>query len=123
MRRTATHILSSPNPFQLEARILANHGSDKRFAFLKGRWRRKWMEVKRDVNEEKEKKEAEAKKPQPVSAGLAGLGDYGESDDEESDSDQKTDVAAVSEDEKLAARRARAREWAAQRRAEKAKEG
>ncbi|KXN90735.1 hypothetical protein AN958_03750 [Leucoagaricus sp. SymC.cos] len=28
MRRTATHLLSSPNPAQLEMRILANHGYD-----------------------------------------------------------------------------------------------
>lgn len=37
LRRTTVHIISSPNPAQLEMRILANHGPDKRFAFLRGR--------------------------------------------------------------------------------------
>lgn len=37
LRRTTVHIISPPNPAQLEMRILANHGPDKRFAFLRGR--------------------------------------------------------------------------------------
>ncbi|KAF5338842.1 hypothetical protein D9758_015569 [Tetrapyrgos nigripes] len=35
MRRTTKSILASPNPAQLEMGILANHGGDKRFAFLR----------------------------------------------------------------------------------------
>jgi hypothetical protein len=46
MTRTATHIRESPNPAQLEMRILANHGSDGRFAFLRGRWKRAWARIR-----------------------------------------------------------------------------
>lgn len=46
MHRTATHLLTSPNAAQLEMRILANHGADKRFAFLRGRWSRAWQITK-----------------------------------------------------------------------------
>lgn len=73
MRRTASHILASPNPAQLEMRILAHHGSDKRFAFLRGRWKRVWnslkgnMEVERKINEKQE------------TVGLDALADYEDS--------------------------------------------
>jgi hypothetical protein len=50
MRRTASHIQSSANPGQLEMRILANHGSDPRFAFLRGRWKDTWNKIKQDVS-------------------------------------------------------------------------
>ncbi|KIL63732.1 hypothetical protein M378DRAFT_186945 [Amanita muscaria Koide BX008] len=49
MRRTAVHLHSSPNPAQLEMRILANHGADKRFAFLRGRWSHAWRLAKYKV--------------------------------------------------------------------------
>lgn len=118
MSRTATHILASPNPMQLEARILANHGSDKRFAFLKGRWKRRWIEIKRTVNAEKEKKEANAKNSTIPTAigGLVGLGAYGDSDGESNTSEQSQSICAIDEDTLKAARRARAREWTAKRR-------
>jgi hypothetical protein len=77
MQRTAAHVLSSPNPTQLEMRILANHGNDPRFAFLRGRWKRVW-EATRLANA--------PKKPEvPVKAGGSGLGalaGYGDSGDE-----------------------------------------
>ncbi|KAI6103754.1 hypothetical protein EDD16DRAFT_1582823, partial [Pisolithus croceorrhizus] len=53
LRRTAVHIISSPNPAQLEMRILANHGADKRFAFLRGRWSRKWKVAKELARQER----------------------------------------------------------------------
>lgn len=38
-------------------RILANYGSDKPFAFLRGRWRRKWnlIKIKARAQPEEEK--------------------------------------------------------------------
>lgn len=119
MRRTATHILASPNPVQLEARILANHGADKRFAFLRGRWKRKWSEVKMLVKSDK-LKETNGRNEIPKPGGLAVLGDYGDSDD---DSQPQTTAVnksdAPTEEEVKASRRARAREWAMKRRAGK----
>jgi len=53
MKRTAVHLHSSPNPAQLEMRILANHGADKRFAFLRGRWSRAWRTTKERARQEK----------------------------------------------------------------------
>ncbi|KAI0084531.1 hypothetical protein BDY19DRAFT_970782 [Irpex rosettiformis] len=138
MRRTATHILNSPNPAQLEMRILANHGADKRFAFLRGRWSRTWkitMGRTRIQLEAKKNKNTEERK-----AGLGGLAGYGDSDASEDervdDADenketgkvldlQETDDAKMqlpnpqfpSEEALKEARRAKAREWAAKRRA------
>src|SRR3954467_6013851 len=46
MIKTATYFSSSQNPLQLEMRILANNGSDPRFAFLRGRWKDAWNNAK-----------------------------------------------------------------------------
>ncbi|KAI0739362.1 hypothetical protein C8Q80DRAFT_1111378, partial [Daedaleopsis nitida] len=85
MRRTASHIFTSPNPAQLEMRILANHGADTRFAFLRGRWSRAWRLAKAkarlESDTEKKRKEDEAK--QSASGGMGGLAGYGDSDEEE----------------------------------------
>ncbi|OCH85857.1 hypothetical protein OBBRIDRAFT_784227 [Obba rivulosa] len=130
MRRTAAHILGSPNPAQLELRILANHGADARFAFLRGRWARAWRTAKGRARLEKEQegqRRAAAAKPASALGGLAG---YGDSDAEDS---EKTDVAASAmpsgdaedasaesaEEAAKRARRERAREWAEKRRAVK----
>ena len=143
MRRTASHILSSPNPAQLEMRILANHGADPRFAFLRGRWSRAWRLAKGKVRleqEEEKKRRMEAAKKQNSIGGLAGYGDS----DEESGSGgegrdevrepaladggtvgggQSTDHPPEADDEVKAARRARAREWAEKRRAAREADG
>lgn len=141
MRRTATHISSSPNPAQLEMRILANHGGDKRFAFLRGRWGRFWKTEKARAKEAlKATQEDERSGP-----GLVGLADYGDSDQDDDgpgeDEEQELN-AGPSESNKIAevdaeevgdgegalpesdvdaaikeARRARAKEWAKKRRA------
>ncbi|KAI5891549.1 uncharacterized protein SCHCODRAFT_02504386 [Schizophyllum commune H4-8] len=121
MRKTAKHILSSPNPAQLEMRILANFGGEKKFAFLRGRWSRAWAAT--NVRARQEKAEAE----KPNTPALGGLGDYGDSDDESGDEPapaeqpppaQPTEVEASSEAVK-AARRAKLTEWAEKRRREK----
>ncbi|KAI0325765.1 hypothetical protein GY45DRAFT_1329876 [Cubamyces sp. BRFM 1775] len=140
MRRTASHVLASPNAAQLEMRILANHGTDPRFAFLRGRWSRAWRLAKTKVRVElEEERSRELKKKTEVASGgrpgIGALAGYGDSDEDE-DQDEPTredaqDVQAttdetkgapssdVSDDAVKAARRARAREWAEKRRAMK----
>ncbi|KII84813.1 hypothetical protein PLICRDRAFT_342392 [Plicaturopsis crispa FD-325 SS-3] len=90
MRRTAAHILASPNPAQLEMRILANHGGDKRFAFLRGRWARAWRAAKARVRAEDAKKRVEhahensTPRGEGSDAPLGALAGYGDSDDDSS---------------------------------------
>jgi hypothetical protein len=133
MERTIASISRSKNPQQLEMRILANHGSDPRFAFLRGRWRRAWEHIKAPPP------------PKPVataSSNFSGLADYAEdsnSEDDERQSPSKPNsepeigsVGPVTADldksaseslETLAAqmgRRERARLWAAKRRPDSA---
>ncbi|KAG1824820.1 uncharacterized protein BJ212DRAFT_1244446, partial [Suillus subaureus] len=135
MKRTALHLLSSPNPAQLEMRILANHGADKRFAFLRGRWSRAWRTTKERLRQEKVDQSAQSLRASR-NIGLGGLAAYGDSDDEGSEEESEsgeTSPLKVGEssvttldslqnhDARLegveqGARRARAREWAAQRR-------
>ncbi|KAF9244466.1 hypothetical protein BU15DRAFT_71452 [Melanogaster broomeanus] len=79
IRKTASHIISSPNPAQLEMRILANYGADKRFAFLRGRWSRAWRMEKERVRQQKEEAAKETKPP-PAVTSLGGLVSYGDSD-------------------------------------------
>ncbi|KAI6097041.1 hypothetical protein F5141DRAFT_481037 [Pisolithus sp. B1] len=117
LRRTAGHIISSPNPAQLEMRILANHGADKR-------------------QERREARESEKTEKPSGSSSLQGLmvgyGDSEESGDDPSGSEAAADEAAIvsksrfggfdgtSSDEidRQKARRERAKEWSARRRAE-----
>ena len=82
MRRTAIHLHSSPNPAQLEMRILANHGADKRFAFLRGRWSRAWRLVKIRLQTETTTKETERKKEEQSGGTLGALAGYGDSDED-----------------------------------------
>ncbi|KAI8977827.1 hypothetical protein BD414DRAFT_517061 [Trametes punicea] len=141
MRRTASHVLASPNPGQLEMRILANHGADPRFAFLRGRWSRAWRLLKTKI-----RLEAEAEKNRAAEegnstidvtrAGIGALAGYGESDDDDNaDDGGRVNITATlersavpasqekaensSDDALKAARRARAREWVEMRRAAK----
>lgn len=127
MRRTATHILSSPNPAQLEMRILANHGADRRFAFLRGRWSRAWRIAKGHTK----LRLVEEKAKQEEKAGLGGLAGYA-SDSEDSEASEQeregveeegrptvvveNDAGPSAVDAVMEARRARAKEWAAKRR-------
>ena len=125
MRRTAAHITSSPNPEQLEMRILANHGGDTRFSFLRGRWKCAWIRLK-----EEEMAKLERSKPKPTTA-LSNLMAYG-TDSDEGDADEDNVTSVVSSvtiqhpgsgdvgEEVKATRRLRAKEWAKKRRAEKA---
>ncbi|KAN0136960.1 hypothetical protein V8E53_005401 [Lactarius tabidus] len=137
MKRTAEHVVRATNDAQLRARILAHHGADARFAFLRGRWGRAWaraqMDVRREVLVERE-----------AQGGLGGLTGYGsgsesESEAEHSGGDEDDAGAGGSEDSVQVAiaqtaeepavlttqeaRRAKAREWAQKRRAERATAG
>ncbi|EIN06833.1 hypothetical protein PUNSTDRAFT_115304 [Punctularia strigosozonata HHB-11173 SS5] len=131
MDRTAGHLVGSPNAAQLEMRILANHGADPRFAFLRGRWKRAWALTKAQAGAAKREKEMAMTVQKPNLGGLAG---YGSDSDEESEvEDVAAAVAGKSEPDEPAgranedgdeavkeARRARAKEWAEKRRAQKA---
>lgn len=129
MRRTARHVVTSPDPVVLEMRILANHGNDGRFAFLRGRWKHRWQRMKALAKAESEVVNAADNAP---SVGL-NLADYGDSEEEQSDEDSgdadlrpRAEMKAPSppaidpEEEAKAARRARAKEWSARRQADKA---
>ena len=149
MRRTAAHVVRATNDAQLRARILAHHGADVRFAFLRGRWGRAWARAQADANRavvvEREKVQAAA-----ALGGLTGYGSGSEGDAEDDDKDDDEDdirvdgggvtehaqileeaprdqqVAQEAQPEEFAlrtaqeARRAKAREWAEKRRAAKA---
>ncbi|KAJ7641526.1 hypothetical protein FB45DRAFT_358980 [Roridomyces roridus] len=110
MKRTAKSIVATANPAQLEMRILANYGGDKRFAFLRGRWKAAWIASKREA--EKELQEEEAKRAD-TAGGLGTLADYGDSDEEGSEEQPQP------QDEALVARQERAKAWAESRRAAK----
>ena len=86
MHRTAAHLLASPNRAQLELRILANHGADRRFAFLRGRWRRAWALAQAKARVAK----ADAARP-PPSIGLGIVAGYGSDSDEASAGSDRED--------------------------------
>ncbi|KAG9080272.1 hypothetical protein FRC06_006847 [Ceratobasidium sp. 370] len=132
MTRTAAHIQASPNPAQLEMRILANHGADPRFAFLRGRWKRAWARMKSE-----HKAGGSEQKVGEKSRGIGGLAEYESESESESESDGKGSgeaggeagptlrgapmSKATDEDETemeriKAERRARALEWMRKRR-------
>lgn len=115
MRRTAVHLVSSPNPAQLEMRILANHGADKRFAFLKGRWSRSWRLVKAKLRVEKQQKEREEKQEKEVK-GLGVLAGYDSGSEDESESEVTQKVDSPEDEEKKELRRQKAKEWTVRRR-------
>lgn len=81
MQRTAQHIRSSPNPAQLEMRILANHGADDRFAFLRGRWSKYWKAMTDQARTDILKRDEHA--------GLGGLADYGSEDEPDADNGEQ----------------------------------
>ena len=148
MRRTAAHIVRANNDAQLRARILAHHGADVRFAFLRGRWSHAWALARAEANRAVLEEEREKAQGADALGGLTGYGSGSEDDAEEDDggdavdgggSDNVTERTQVPEgaaedgqatqetqSEEVAlrvaqeARRAKAREWAEKRRAAKA---
>jgi hypothetical protein len=90
MRHTSSAITSAPNPFLLESRILTNHSTDPRFAFLRGRWKHVWEALKsgKEVGEN-----GRVIVKSAIGGGTGGgvvglLGGYGSDSDSESGSDQ-----------------------------------
>ena len=81
MQRTALHIEASPNPAQLEMRILANHGADRRFAFLRGRWSKFWKAMTDHARTEIIRRDGPA--------GLGGLAGYGSDEDSDADNEEQ----------------------------------
>ncbi|KAF8734486.1 hypothetical protein RHS02_06779, partial [Rhizoctonia solani] len=122
MRRTATHIRASPNPTQLEMRILANHGADPRFAFLRGRWKKVWARMRQG-----QESSMNAEPKQSIMNGLSAYAsdsDSGQKSEDEEELAQHSahaiqDTSLSSEDDKTeklkAERRARAKDWARKR--------
>ncbi|KAI9428633.1 hypothetical protein H4582DRAFT_1829989 [Lactarius indigo] len=116
IRRTAAHVARATNDAQLRARILAHHGADARFAFLRGRWGRAWARAQADA-----RREVLAEREAQGAGALGGLTGYGRNDD----SVQVVNTQALQEPEPeepaaratQEARRAKAREWAQKRRA------
>jgi hypothetical protein len=87
MRRTAVHVVRATNDAQLRARILAHHGADVRFAFLRGRWSRAWTRAQADANhvvlEERERTQS--------AGALGGLTGYGSGSDDDAEDDDDND--------------------------------
>lgn len=137
IRRTAAHVARATNDAQLRARILAHHGADARFAFLRGRWGRAWARAQADA-----RREILAEQEAQGAGALGGLTGYGSGSESEgessggggdggggSDGGVRVVIAQAAQEpepEELAAgamqevRRAKAREWAQKRRAERA---
>ena len=98
MTHTALSLYRSPNPTQLEARIVAHHATDTRFAFLRaartapnGNLAKAWEKAKYDAKVEL----GIIKLPLPGSGlggsgmGLGGLGGYASSDEDEDEGDDE----------------------------------
>jgi hypothetical protein len=111
--KTAAYIVSSPNPVQLEMRILANHGGDPRFAFLRGRWKRAW---------ESAKENSESRTLQASLSKSSGLVSYDSGDEKSKDDDDMLEGVgnmlsqpAIDDARIKAERRARVKEWSRKR--------
>jgi hypothetical protein len=94
MTKLHSTLSTSPDPSLLEMRILANHGADPRFAFLRkgGKWRDVWERIRK--GERGTEKEVEETK------GGLGLVAYGsDSDDEGSDEEETKEEEPVAEPE------------------------
>ncbi len=144
MRRTAAHVARATNDAQLRARILAHHGADARFAFLRGRWGLAWARAQVDA-----RREVLAEREAQGAGALGGLTGYGSGSESEGEGEPSggseggdgrdhagggddgvrvviARAAQEHEPEEPAARatqearRAKAREWVQKRRAEQA---
>lgn len=80
MRKLSTTLSTAADPSLLEIRILANHGNDPRFGFLRkgGKWRNVWEEIRR---------EGKVETAVPA-AGAAGLGLVAYGSEEESEEEE-----------------------------------
>ncbi|CAE6463908.1 unnamed protein product [Rhizoctonia solani] len=116
MRRTGAHIRASPNPTQLEMRILANHGADPRFAFLRGRWKSAWARIRQ--GEASPDDEEPKRSMMGLSAYASDSSDSGRESGDEREVDQQGAHVPPEQGEMekvKAERRARAKDWARKR--------
>lgn len=76
MKKLHLTLSASPDPSLLEMRILANHGVDPRFSFLRkgGKFREVWDQLRKEVDTVKEN---------PMVASGSGLVAYGSDSEEE----------------------------------------
>lgn len=102
MEHTLKALVASPNPQVLELRILTNHAGDRRFEFLKGRYRNHWMRMK-------------GEKAAPPTVGLLGGGYDSEEEGDPSPPASPPPLPPEPDDLK-AARRQKAQEWLKRRR-------
>lgn len=129
MKRTARAMRAAGNPKVLEMKILANHGSDGRFAFLsskaKGRAREVWQKLLNGVEDVEDRKERKGSTGMGMGQ-LAGYGsesDGGDDNDNEGEEVQRQQSPKALGDEESEARKRearlqRAREWSKRRREE-----
>lgn len=131
MVRTAKAMRAAGNSKVLEMKILANHGSDGRFAFLssrtKGPIREVWQKLLSGVDVEEVARQAAAeqgKEERPtIATGIGQLADYGSDSEEEEpkdtqeiDTSEKEIPKVIDDTSKREARLQRAREWTRRRR-------
>lgn len=130
MQKLHLTLLASPSPSLLEIRILANHGADPRFSFLRkgGKWREIWEKIRVVPKVEVPPKGEEQ------SSLVAAYGSDSETDDDDEAPERVPEPAAETiEDSPLApdeldvqatrkreAMALKAREWAAKRQAARA---
>ena len=94
MTKLAGTLAASPDPNLLELRILANHGSDPRFAFLRkgGKWANHWADLRAP---KPPPPLAAVERSEPVGGGL-GLVAYESDADDESDGKAERPVEVLS---------------------------
>jgi len=93
MSHTAQSLSKSPNPRLLELRILTNHSTDERFAFLRGRWKNTWERVKVQARKGKVKDPAvEEKEKQSVGALIGGYASDSAEDDDDGSPDEPEEL-------------------------------
>jgi hypothetical protein len=110
MRKLDKTLQAAQEPTLLEMRILANHGSDPRFSFLRkdGQWREEWEQIRREGREAESEAQAAAAAEQlrstaagTLQAGPALVG-YGSEEDSEGEPErsslqdsQQNDTSAI----------------------------
>ncbi|KAM0746896.1 hypothetical protein T439DRAFT_329169 [Meredithblackwellia eburnea MCA 4105] len=138
MHKLHATLSSSPNPSILEIRILANHGSDPRFQFLRngGQWRDVWERIRAGqkgvdspgvTDETKDDKLADRARSSLVAYGSDSDSEVEEEGDKEEKKGTKDDeanpiisdlpAASVVVDDVARKKLERAKEWAAKRKA------
>lgn len=93
MRKLDKTLQAAQEPALLEMRILANHGSDPRFSFLRkgGQWREEWEQIRRQSHADATTAASKSQSPKgkhAVETGGTALVGYGSDDDSGAESEQ-----------------------------------